>query len=163
MVWLDVSRHPGSMPNEVATRLGLEQETVDVAVKLLRSQGQLTSDESEPLEATAMVVSLDAEQGFEVAVFDHFQAMANALAAKLRLRELGKADPNVGGGTFSYEVAEGHPLAKDVLGFLERTRKEASSLWERVEAHNKVSPLAEDDIKRVVFYFGQFMRAEDDE
>ncbi len=163
IVWLDVSRHPGSLPTEVAGRLGLEEETVERAIEILREQGQLTSKAGAPLEATAMVISLDAEQGFEVAVFDHFQAVANALAAKLRLRSQGVNDPNVGGGTFSFEISETHPLADEVLGFLARTRKEASSLWDRAEAHNADNPLSEDDIRRVVFYFGQFMRAENDE
>lgn len=163
MVWLDVSRNPGSWPTDIASRLGLEQQTVERAVEQLRTQGQVTSEANAPLEATAMVISLDAEQGFEAAVFDHFQAMANALAAKLRLRSRGESDPNVGGGTLSFEISEGHPLQTEVLGFLERTRSEGASLWERVEAHNAGSPLSEEDIRRVVFYFGQFVRGEEDD
>jgi len=163
MVWLDVSRHPGSLPGEVAARLGMDAEMVELAISRLRDDGQLMSPPGAPLEAQAMVIALDEEQGFEVAVFDHFQAMANALAAKLRLRAHGQSDPYVGGGTFSYEIADGHPLATEVLGFLQRTRLEARSLWDRVEAQNKEEPLSEDSIRRAVFYFGQFVRGEEDE
>lgn len=163
MVWLDLCRNPGAPPCDIAARLGLEQADVDLAVEHLRSQGQITSEAGAPLEATAMVIPLDAEHGFEAAIFDHFQAMATALAAKLQLRAKGKSDPHVGGGTFSFEIARRHPLEAEVLGFLERTRREASSLWDRVEQHNRKSPLKEEDIRRVVFYFGHFMKGDDDE
>jgi hypothetical protein len=42
-------------------------------------------------------------------------------------------------------------------------RKATDELWERVNATNKQHPLDEEQIKRVVFYFGQFVKGEEDE
>lgn len=70
MVWLDLCRHPGALTAEVATRLGLDEESVVEAVDELRSQGQITSEPGAPLEASAMSIPLGAEQPYLYPPFD---------------------------------------------------------------------------------------------
>ena len=68
-----------------------------------------------------------------------------------------------GGATLTFEICDGHPLARDVLGLLDRTRTQANELWHKVEDHNGRHPIAEEDIRRVTFYFGQFVKSSEDE
>lgn len=160
MVWLDICRHGGCSASEVAERLALEIELVEEALAQLRREGRLTSDEGEPLEAEAFVIPVGAEAGWEAAVFDHFQACATAIGAKLRLgQERSEHDDTTGGATLSFEISQGHPLAAEVRGQLARIRAETDELWERVEAFNAERPVPEDEVERVVLYFGQFVKA----
>ena len=104
------------------------------------------------------------EIGWEAAVFDHFQAVAAAITAKLRRGQArSDAADTIGGRTVSFEVCEGHPQEEEVLQLLSQMRKQTDQLWERVSATNQEHPLEENRIKRVVFYFGQFVKGEEDE
>jgi hypothetical protein len=73
------------------------------------------------------------------------------------------AADTTGGRTLSFEVADGHPQEKEVLELLSRLRRETDELWEKVNATNSEKPLGEDQVKRVVFYFGQFVKDDQDE
>jgi hypothetical protein len=91
-------------------------------------------------------------------VLDHFRAVANAIAAKLRTGST-RADGTdaVGGTTLSFRIDREHPYRGRVLGLLARTREEAIGLWDEVEAHNASQAIAEDESTRVWFYFGQYV------
>lgn len=163
MVWLDVCRHPGSLANEVAARINLEEDLVEQALARLKEEGQLTSDADGPLQAKPMVIDVGSEAGWEAAVFDHFQAVAAALTAKLRRgKTRSEAADTTGGTTLCFEIKDGHPLESEVLDLLSRMRRETDELWERVRAVNRQAPLSEDETKRVIFYFGQFVQDEEE-
>jgi hypothetical protein len=68
-----------------------------------------------------------------------------------------------GGATLTFEICEGHPLAARVLGLLNRIRSETNELWNEVESHNAQSPIREDAMQRVTFYFGQFVKESEEE
>lgn len=160
MIWLDVCQNEGSLPSEVASRMGLDQETVDVALERLKREGSLTSDITGPLSCEALVIPVGSEKGWETAVFDHFQAVASAIASKLRQNEMRSAAADTtGGATLSFEISDTHPLRDEVLSQLAQVRAQTDDLWERVEAVNAKQPLSEDEIRRVVFYFGQFEKS----
>ena len=89
-------------------------------------------------------------------MFDHFTAVATAIAAKLRLLGEGKGSNDaIGGSTVTFSIDEGHPLAPQVYGLLRRVRAEVNELWDRVEELERERPI--DPAKRieVTFYFGQ--------
>jgi hypothetical protein len=158
LVWLDLCRHPGSSPDEVARRLNLDDELLEMALAALRREGTLV-EAADTLEAGPLVIPVGAEAGWETAVFDHFQAVSGAIGAKLR-QGSGRSGPadTTGGSTLSFEISETHPLAAEVRGLLARFRAETDELWDRVERVNATRPLAEEEIERVVVYFGQYVQ-----
>ncbi len=160
LVWLDVCRHPDSTPEQSSARLGLDDEVVARICGRLVEEGRCVASASGELRASeAMVIPVGAEQGWEAAVFDHFQAVVAALVAKLRLSAASQASDTTGGTTLSFEVCAEHPLRTEVLGLLSKYRLETDRLWERVEAENERRPISEEEMERVVFYFGQFVKS----
>lgn len=144
--------------------MGLDEELTGSIVQRLEREGQLTSSAEGPLSAKEFVIDVGSEIGWEAAVFDHFQAVSAAISAKLR-RQKARSDAadTTGGRTMSFEVCAGHPEEQEVLQLLSQMRKATDELWERVNATNKQHPLDEEQIKRVVFYFGQFVKGEEDD
>ena len=164
LVWLELCRHRDAQPSELAARLGLDQEMVSLSLSSLRDQGRISVDSAGRLSATAMVIPVGAEAGWEAAVFDHFQAAATALTTKLRRGRTRSAQTDTtGGATLTFEICDEHPLAPRVLDLLQRTRSELNDLWTEVESHNARSPIAEDRLRRVTFYFGQVVREMEEE
>src|SRR5688572_3069044 len=56
--------------------------------------------------------------GWEAAVLDHFQGVAKAIAAKIRLGPHSELRDLVGGATLSFDVHPGHPLEAEVYDLL---------------------------------------------
>lgn len=109
------------------------------------------------LEAAPLFIPVGTEVGWEASVLDHFRAVSNAIAAKLRSgKTRSAAEDVVGGTTLSFKLDPAHPLAGEVRGLLARTRRESISLWERVEAENRDRTVPEEASSRVWFYFGQY-------
>lgn len=159
LVWLDICHHPGTEPREIAERLAVDESLIEAAVKRLSQEGRITSQPGEPLTAEGIVIDVGSEVGWETAVFDHFQAATAAISAKLRLGATrAEARDTTGGTTLSFELGEGHPYAEEVLGLLGRFRRETDELFAKVSAENQKNPPREDDLKRVVFYFGQLVK-----
>ena len=102
---------------------------------------------------------LGAAQGWEAAVFDHYQAVASAIAAKVRLRGTASDDSDlVGGSTLHFGVHPGHPYAERVFGIVKRVRTELDAFWQEVAAYNREHPHEPEAATRVTFYFGQSLR-----
>ncbi|MEP7052997.1 MAG: hypothetical protein ABJB12_21715 [Pseudomonadota bacterium] len=164
LVWLELCRDRDAQPSELAARLGLDQEIVSLSLSSLRDQGRISVDSEGRQSAIAMVIPVGAEAGWEAAVFDHFQAVANALTTKLRRGRTRSAKTDTtGGATLTFEICDDHPLAPRVLDLLHRTRSDLDELWAEVETHNGRAPIPEDRLRRVTFYFGQFVRGTEDE
>ncbi len=164
LVWLDICHHPGTLSQQVAARVGIDQSLTEKVVERLHREGQLTSEPSGPLSAKEFVIDVGSEVGWEAAVFDHFQAAASAMTAKLRRGQArSHTGDTTGGRTVSFEVCAGHPQEAEVLGLLARLRQETDELWARVNETNMREPIREDAVKRVVFYFGQLVKDEEDE
>ncbi len=109
------------------------------------------------------VIAFHDPAGWEAAVYDHYQAMVTALCAKLE-RGLSHAEPDeaIGGSTYSFDLWEGHPLAREARGLLPALRRQAQSLRARVEAYNARHPAPADAATlRVVAYVGQTVIGEE--
>jgi hypothetical protein len=153
LVWVAIYRGAGS-ETDIAARLGLDAAEVAEAVTLLRSQGRV-SQQSGGLVATGVVVPVGAEQGWEAAVFDHYQSMVTAITRKVvRGAPRSASEDVVGGTTITFEVHRDHPLREEVRGLLQRMRGEVNDLWSRVGEHNRTHP-GDADVETVSFYFGQ--------
>jgi hypothetical protein len=83
------------------------------------------------------VLALGQQQGWEVAIFDHYQAMVAAICSKLRLgRQRASAADLVGGSTFSYTVWAGHPHYEEATQFLPQFRQRGAALRAQIADYN---------------------------
>ena len=95
--------------------------------------------------------------GWQAAVYDHYQALVGALCHKLQL-SLTHATPDehVGGSTYTFDVWHGHAYEHEALGLLAKLRRDADTLRQRIEAYNRDHGSPPDDQRfRVVAYVGQ--------
>ena len=138
-----------------ACQAALERLAEAERIKRHTHEGQAPTFTSDRLD-----VPVGQEQGWEAAVFDHYQAMVAAISAKLT-GGAGRAERRdvIGGATYSLDVRPGHPLEGEVLGTLARVRAQLEDLRARVDLANAGS---EGHTRtRVVFYMGQYVKEEE--
>lgn len=153
----EIYRNPGVTLTALGTQLGVELEALRAAVSVLSSEGRVTFDAAtETVRASTFQIPVDAQFGWESAVFDHFQAVTTAIAKKLALRaRADKAADWVGGTTLRFELSANHPYKAEVLDLLRVMRERVNPLWEKVGSYNDQNALAEAERFTVSFYFGQ--------
>jgi hypothetical protein len=162
LAWATVRGNTGMTSVSLAESLRLDLTATRELVRRLISEGRvarkLDSDDA-VLQASPLVIPVGAEMGWEAAVLDHFRAVANAIAAKLRRgSQRATKDDIVGGSTLSFKLSAGHPHWERVRGLLARVRTEAHTLWREVEDYNVEHGVADDpDAALVWFYFGQYV------
>ena len=157
-VWLAVFRHGPIGERELGELLSYPAQGLNQALEALLREGRIERCETDgqAYRAGTFTVPVGSREGWEAAVFDHFQAVATAIAAKATSgRARSVARDTVGGATLSFDVSADHPFRDEVLGQLERVRTELNQLWERVEAHNARVPVPDVEREQVTFYFGQ--------
>jgi len=163
LVWLGLCRDATRSVENLASELSLSTAQVEAAMAYLEDQGRIRREASR-IEVEPMVVPVGATEGWEAAVFDHFQAMCVAIATKLRLgRTRAETADTTGGATLAFEISANHPQREEVLGQLARVRTEVNDLWRRVEEYNAEHPEDESDRRRVTFYFGQVQWPSEDD
>ena len=154
-----VYHDPGLSLTDLSERLNSDEGQVRRAVELALGDGRLSAADASALSglrAAQIIIPIDAEAGFEAAVFDHFQAMVSALSAKVRGGATrARHGDAIGGTTLTFDIAPNHPFERDVIGLLDRVRKDLNELWNAVCAHNAEHPVSDDERVRVRFYFGQ--------
>lgn len=159
MLWHRIYRLGPLTRPQLDAQITDDPSIVHEALARLTADGRVTvteRDGAEVLEASSFVVPVGSEQGWEAAVFDHFSAMARAIATKIRRgRPESEHADEIGGATLTFEIHAGHPLATEVRGLLRRVRSDVDDLWQRVESHNELHPIPEADRVRACFYFGQ--------
>ncbi|MGC4000738.1 MAG: hypothetical protein QM767_26105 [Anaeromyxobacter sp.] len=163
LVWLALCRDSTKSVDSIATELSVPTAHVDEAFALLEDQGRIRREEGRTM-VDPMVVPVGATEGWEAAVFDHFQAMCVAIATKLQRRHTrAESTDTTGGATLAFEIHPEHPLREEVLALLARTRNEVNALWQRVESYNAEHPVPDASRRRVTFYFGQLEWPTEDE
>jgi chromosome segregation and condensation protein ScpB len=162
LVWGTVFRSPGLSTHDVVARTRADEGVTRQALKHLLADGRVLRDadtDESPLRSAAYVIRAGDEKGWEAAVFDHFQAVASAIASKVELRGTGSEDAElVGGTTLHFGVHPEHPYAERVLGTVKRIRAELDAFWREVAEYNLAHPFDSDTATRVTFYFGQSLR-----
>jgi hypothetical protein len=154
LVWLSLYREPRAREG-LAEHLSLEVAELERALAALTADGRVRQ-EGGKLRADTVHIPVGATRGWEVAVLDHFSAVARAIAAKIRGSGPQSATGDViGGATLTFEISPSHPLRDEVRSLLERLRGELNDLWTRVREHNDAHPIPEPERERVTFYFGQ--------
>lgn len=159
LLWLELCRAPGVQPEEARARLVFDSPTFDAALKHLLSEGQVQQRADGGLEAEAMVIPVGTETAWAAALFDHYRAVCTAMTTKLRQGSTRSDEGDkTGGATWTFEVAAEHPLLEQAEALLKKTREQVQKLWLEVEAENQRSPVADDDVRRVTFYCGQYVQ-----
>lgn len=144
----------------------LQQIVPDAEASLTNAVEELVLDGRIVAESTAEGVRYECQrcfipvgssEGWEAAVFDHYQAVVTAICNKLQLRaQDGDASEIMGGSTYRFTVWPGHPQREAVRGLLSRLRAEAVRLRESVERHNETNDApSEDSYEQFVAYVGQ--------
>jgi hypothetical protein len=156
MVWLIVYREGPIDAAGIAARLGPDAKQLDATLDELTREGRVQLDASTGLyRSGTMTIAVGDRAGWEAAVLDHFQGVAKAIAAKVRLGPGSELRELIGGATLSFDVHPGHPLEQEVYALLRETRARVNELWARLTAHNREHPIADPDKIKVTFYLGQ--------
>lgn len=158
LVWLNVYLHGPIAVDELGERLGLDEQTVTFALDTLVDEGRVTCQGDGPgvYVSDVCVISMEDPAGWEASFFDHFNAVVTAACVKLRNTRLRSLPSDViGGSTYSFEIWEGHPFARRILGLLAQTRREMSALREEVDDYNEINRPPGIETSKVTFYFGQ--------
>lgn len=159
LAWMKVFRGEARSRRELTDSFPVDHTVVERAVAELLASGRLEEVEGE-LRSSNFVLPLGTEQGWEAAVLDHFRAVANAIATKVRAGLTGaQASDRMGGSTFTFTVHPGHPHEAEVYELLRSVRLRAQALWDRVSAHNAASPPPPQHSTKVSFYVGQAIEA----
>jgi hypothetical protein len=156
LAWLAIYRGATSEA-EVAGALRMSIERARGIIEQLVASGRIERDEpGGTLRAGTLTIPVGSEQGWEAAVLDHFRAVANAIANKVRQGQVrSELSDVIGGGTLSFDLQPGHPFEQPVTQLLDRVRKDVNDLWSQVNAWNREHALEDDGRFRVWFYFGQ--------
>jgi hypothetical protein len=165
LIWVHVYRQGEINIAELSQHLKTQEELVQQVVAELVGEGRLeevTTDEDDVKVYRSMDCYLPVgdQVGWGAAVYDHFQAMAKAIAHKLNSHGARSAqDDQIGGATLSFDIYPGHPQEDEVLSLLKRYRAEINELWSRVvETTNEARSQGEEppaDAFKVTFYMGQ--------
>jgi hypothetical protein len=156
MVWLIVYREGPIDAAGIGARLGPNAEQLDAALDELMREGRVQRDAATGrYRSGTMTIALGDRAGWEAAVLDHFQGVAKAIAAKVRLAPGSDVRELIGGATLSFDVHPGHPLEQEVYGLLGDVRSRVNEVWARLAAHNREHPIADENKIKVTFYLGQ--------
>ena len=169
LIWVHVYRQGEIKITELSQHLKTEEHLVREVVHELVEEGRLEeviSSEDQDQDDEKTYRSMDCflpvgdQLGWGAAVYDHFQAMAKAIAHKLNSHGARSAqDDQIGGATLSFDLYPGHPHEAEVLSLLKRYRAEINELWTQVvETTNEARARGEEpheDSFKVTFYMGQ--------
>jgi hypothetical protein len=163
LVWLNIYRHAPITEERLLEQTPSEPLLLQAALRELVRDGRVRTldlDGQVAYSADQCLIPLGSQAGWEVGLFDHFQAVVTSICLKLQ-NGATRALPSdqIGGSTFRFDVWPGHPHEDEVKGLLSRHRKELGTLWDRVSAHSEAQPTPRDK-QRVTFYFGQSIREE---
>lgn len=159
-VWHSIFKGEHVTEAALAEHFG-DGEAVRRALDALIADGRVRRSEhggSVAYEAGPFLVPVGAPKGWEAAVFDHFQAVTAAIAAKLRVAGPRSALSDViGGTTMHFGIHDAHPHRDKVLRTLATVRGMLDALLAEVTEYNREHPVDEDRRTRVTFYFGQYV------
>lgn len=163
LVWLAIHRTGPTTTRALSATLRLEAADVEAAIEQLVGDGRVQAGaEPDSFVTKKCVLPLGDSQGWEAALFDHYQAMVQAICVKLAQgRTRASQDDLSGGSTFSYRVWPGHPLYDQVTRGLGEFRQRGIRLRREVADYNRVHDAPEGGTVRVLSYVGQALLEDD--
>lgn len=165
LVWAQIYRNGPLTREQLAQLLNLAPADLQHALERLDVEGRLKSDGDGAdalLSSPKILIELGSTAGWEAALLDHHQAVVAAICSKLRNGQTrALPDDQVGGSTFSFDIAPGHPSEQRALQLLKNTRAELARLWDETAAHNDAHGRNHPQRRRVTFYCGQYVTDEE--
>jgi len=146
--------------DELARQVPVSEPVLSVLLDQLVSEGRVQRSEDQGslrYHHTSLLIDYGNSEGWQAALFDHYQAMVSAMCTKLRTGHArADAADHVGGSTYHFDLWPGHPLEHEVLGLLSEGRARARALCERVQQVNdELAPDNAAGSRRVIAYVGQ--------
>ncbi|HEX2733028.1 MAG TPA: hypothetical protein VHM70_15570 [Polyangiaceae bacterium] len=168
LVWIATQRLGGATLDQLMTELQMERRELEAALLEAVRRGYLTVagrrsenqsfDRSTRFESNGCVLAYENENGWEAALFDHYQALVGAICNKLQQGQTHARERDVvGGSTFRMSVWPGHPHYEECLGLLAAWRRQGSALREKVRLYNESNTVDVNTKSRVVAYVGQYV------
>ena len=160
-------REHGARRQELLELSSLDEAILEGALARLAEEGRVTVQEQPGggaiYRSQVLVIPMGQASGWEVALFDHINALFTAMGVKLRQAKLRTLPQDVvGGSTYYFDVWQGHPHREEVMSLLRETRAEISALRQRVTSYNDEQGRPEDGMQNVIFYFGQAVVGDDE-
>jgi len=162
-----IHRHGPVTLGDLAREVPLAETFLREHIERLVADGRVRASVKDGVtfyEHDSILINYGDDEGWQAALFDHYQAVVTAMCTKLR-RGRASASPleSIGGSTYHFDIWEGHPLESDVLGLLGELRSRALALCVRVQAVNAdLAPDRPAKCRRVTAYVGQTL-IEDEE
>ena len=157
-IWVAVQRYGPVTMDQLLELVPMDETSSRQALDKLVKDGRVArSDPSGQVvySCDGCFIPQGSDDGWEAAVFDHYQALVTAVCTKLARGTSATDGEIIGGSTYSYFVWDGHPMRGEVVSFLQRTREQAAALRARVAKYNATSDLPQDQMTRVISYVGQ--------
>jgi hypothetical protein len=162
LLWAFIYREGPATHAQLELFAASDKTRLDQALARLSALGKIerTGDGDQTrYSARQLSVLLEAEVGWEAAVFDHYGAMVRTICQRLAESMGGaKADGRIGGSTFTLDVWDGHPLADEAYSTLARWRAAHGDLYQRIEHYNAQHARPR-EYDQVVIYAGQHVLA----
>lgn len=156
LVWLAIYRAERIERAQLATQFRFDDATLTAALDRLLDDDRIQQSDSDAPTFTcrAYLIPFGQTQGWSVALFDHYQAMVDAICAKLSGVARADAQDIVGGSTFSLTLWRGHPFEAESVALLAELRDRIDILRGRIDGYNAVhAPTGTP--RRVTVYVGQ--------
>jgi hypothetical protein len=164
IAWVTVYRDGPVSRERLGELLAVDDDRLNAALEELETDGRIRRqplDGEQRYTSDHCFIALGESAGWEAALLDHYQAVVQAICAKLAAGGSAAANQSTGGSTYSFDVWPGHPMTERIYGLLDKQRAEASQLWDELESYNDAHrPPEMDGPDRVTFYFGQWVAEE---
>jgi hypothetical protein len=158
LVWVAIYRFGPLDLNELRAHISATDVTLEATVSALVADGRVREvpGENRRYSCAQCYIPVGSEEGWEAAVFDHYQAVVTTICRKLALRDAGGSHVNLGGSTYRFTVWKGHPEYERVKHLLRDLRAQIVDLRTAVEAHNALHGAPTDvDCEHYLAYAGQ--------
>jgi hypothetical protein len=161
LVWLLVYREGPITAEDLAARIAVGPENLQGCLERLQEARRIEPSAAGTFSSGSIVLPLGGTEGWEAAIFDHFQAMVRTINARLTASAESAAQAETGGSTYTFYVWPGHPLEEQTRTFLKEFRQRQTDLRKQVEAYAEKHPRPT-SYDKVIVYGGQCVIHEDE-
>ena len=155
ILWVLIHEHGPITRAELAKVTSSASDDLTAPLGALLADGRVAKHpgpDGELLSAASYRIGFEEPSGWEAALFDHYQAVVQTFARKLRQSRTARMEDTTGGSTYRIDLWEGHPALPLVTSLLQRARGMAA------EARDQAAAVERPDGARpvvVTFYAGQ--------
>lgn len=162
VVWLSIYRHGPISVASLSEKLAMDENDIQIAIERLQAEHKILFNKDGRYYCDSYF--LKSSEGWEAALFDHYQTMVHAIGHKLQNGQTQSLPGDkLGGSTYIFEIWDGHAMTERIEGLLAHYREELGQLWTDIQAYNQQSHSQRPGRRKVSFYLGQDIMELDDE